>query len=82
MKLGFHDPDFDWVDEPQSDSGCLAPMTGNVIQVLVAAGLAAVWWMFEETIRKLDGRTMGCRVDLTFLNSRASLQGSFFEADD
>lgn len=54
----------------------------SVVQVLLAAGLAAVWWMWEETIRKLDGRTMGCRVDLTFLNSRASLQGSFFEADD
>lgn len=54
----------------------------SVVQVLVAAGLAAVWWMWEENIRKLDGRTMGCRVDLTFLNSRASLQGSFFETED
>lgn len=54
----------------------------SVVQVLVAAGLAAVWWVWEENIRKLDGRTMGCRVDLTFLNSRASLQGSFFETED
>lgn len=54
----------------------------SVVQVLVAAGLAAVWWIWEENIRKLDGRTMGCRVDLTFLNSRASLQGSFFETED
>lgn len=53
----------------------------SVLQVLVAAGLAAVWWVWEETIRKLDGRTMGCKVDLTFLNSRASLQESFFESD-
>ncbi|POS78745.1 hypothetical protein DHEL01_v202866 [Diaporthe helianthi] len=53
----------------------------SVLQVLVAAGLAAVWSMFEETIQKLDGRAMGCRVDLTFLNSRESLQGSLSEAD-
>ncbi|KAI3397396.1 hypothetical protein diail_10847 [Diaporthe ilicicola] len=52
-----------------------------VVQVLVAAALGAVWWMWEENIRKLDGRVMACRVDLTFLNNRASLQGSFFEQD-
>lgn len=68
---------------PSSASGLKGTGIGvSVVQVLVAAGLAAVWWMWEENIRKLDGRTMGCRVDLTFLNSRASLQGSFFETED
>ncbi|KAK7715174.1 hypothetical protein SLS64_003872 [Diaporthe eres] len=68
---------------PASSAGLKGTGIGvSVVQVLVTAGLAAVWWMWEENIRKLDGRTMGCRVDLTFLNSRASLQGSFFETED
>lgn len=53
-----------------------------VVQVLVVAAVGAAWWMWEENIRKLDGRAMACRVDLTFLNNRTSLQGSFFETED
>ncbi|KAJ0118834.1 hypothetical protein J7T55_013090 [Diaporthe amygdali] len=68
---------------PSSAAGLKGTGIGvSVVQVLVAAALAAVWWMYEENIRKLDGRTMACRVDLTFLNNRASMQGSFFETED
>lgn len=47
-----------------------------VAQVLLAAALAALWWFYDEHIRRLDGRVLGC-VDLELLK-RA---GSFFDMD-
>lgn len=36
--FGFHDPELDEYDETEVETGCCAPMSGNVIQVLVAQG--------------------------------------------
>jgi hypothetical protein len=47
-----------------------------VAQVFVAGAVAAVWWFYEEYVRRLDGRVLGC-VDLDMLKQ----QGSFFDAD-
>jgi hypothetical protein len=48
----------------------------GVAQILLTAGLAAVWWFFDENIRRMDGKVMGL-VDLSMLK-RA---GSFFDDD-
>lgn len=48
-----------------------------VVQVFVAAAVGAVWYMYDESIRKLDGKVLGC-VDLGFLLSPRS----YFETDD
>jgi hypothetical protein len=48
----------------------------GVTQMVLAGGLAALWWFFDENIRRMDGRVMGL-VDLSMLK-RA---GSFFDHD-
>jgi len=47
-----------------------------VAHVFAAAAIGAVWWRYDEHIRRLDGRVMGC-VDMGMLK-RA---GSFFDMD-
>jgi hypothetical protein len=48
----------------------------GVAQIVLTAGVAAVWWFYDESIRRMDGRVMGL-VDLSMLK-RA---GSFFDHD-
>jgi len=48
----------------------------GVAQLLVAAGIAAAWWFYDESIRRKDGRVMGL-VDLSMLKRN----GSFFDHD-
>ncbi len=47
-----------------------------VAQVFTAGAIGVVWWYYDEHIRRLDGRAMGC-VDMSMLK-RA---GSFFDLD-
>lgn len=53
---------------------CLAV---GVVQVVVAAVVGAVWWLWGEGVRRWDGRVMGL-VDLEGLRSGT---GSFFDLD-
>jgi hypothetical protein len=46
----------------------------GIMQIFVAAAIGAVWWRWEENVRRLDGRVMGL-VDLSALKQ----QGSFFD---
>jgi hypothetical protein len=48
----------------------------GVTQLVVAAGIAAGWWFYDEHIRRWDGRVMGL-VDLGMLKRN----GSFFDHD-
>ncbi|RYP62647.1 hypothetical protein DL771_009640 [Monosporascus sp. 5C6A] len=47
-----------------------------VAQIVVAGAVCAVWWYYDENMRRLDGRLMGL-VDLSVLQP----QGSFFDTD-
>ncbi|KAJ4385750.1 hypothetical protein N0V93_010181 [Gnomoniopsis smithogilvyi] len=49
----------------------------GVVQLLVVGAVGAVWYMFDENIRALDGKIMS-RVDLTFPKGLRS----YFEFDD
>ncbi|RYP09626.1 hypothetical protein DL764_001168 [Monosporascus ibericus] len=48
----------------------------GVVQIVVAGAVCAVWWYYDENVRRLDGRLMGL-VDLSILQP----QGSFFDTD-
>ncbi|KAI1497480.1 hypothetical protein F5X99DRAFT_363146 [Biscogniauxia marginata] len=51
----------------------------GVIQIFLGAALCAVWWYWDENIRRFDGRVMGL-VDLSDLSDLKDLkQTSFFE---
>jgi hypothetical protein len=43
-------------------------------QIIVAAGVGVIWWRYDESIRRLDGKTMGL-IDLSGLKE----QSSFFD---
>jgi hypothetical protein len=61
----------------QSTNGLKSNVIGiSVAQVLVTAGVAALWWFYDENIRRMDGNIMGL-IDLSMLK-RA---GSFFDHD-
>ncbi|RYP91938.1 hypothetical protein DL770_001912 [Monosporascus sp. CRB-9-2] len=45
-------------------------------QIVVAGAVCAVWWYYDENVRRLDGRLMGL-VNLSVLQP----QGSFFDTD-
>lgn len=60
-----------------SDAGLKSTAVGvAVVQVFVVAGVGAAWYLYEDDIKRLDGRVLAC-VDLT-----ASLRSprSFFDA--
>ncbi|RYP34030.1 hypothetical protein DL767_004472 [Monosporascus sp. MG133] len=48
----------------------------GVAQIAVAGAVCAVWWYYDENVRRLDGRLMEL-VDLSVLQP----QGSFFDTD-
>jgi hypothetical protein len=48
----------------------------SVAQILVAAGIGAVWWLWGENVRRWDGRIMRL-VDMDMLKR----SGSFFDMD-
>ncbi|RYP51206.1 hypothetical protein DL768_003412 [Monosporascus sp. mg162] len=48
----------------------------GVAQIVVAGAVCAVWWYYDENVRRLDGRLMGL-INLSVLQP----QGSFFDTD-
>ncbi|KAI0132806.1 major facilitator superfamily transporter [Xylariales sp. AK1849] len=66
--LGVPDAVFTWDGLKSASIGL------GVTQMMVAAAAGYIWWMWEENVRRLDGRVMGL-IDLSMLKQ----QGSFFD---
>lgn len=63
--LGMPNAVWDW-DGLKSTAIAIA-----VVQFFIAGAVSAVWWAWEENVRRLDGRIMGL-VDLSLLKKQAS----------